>query len=74
VPGGFADEPRLRQTRNPHVDIEGNPGDTMVLEADCVENRRHLPVIRVRRAARTLLIRWNAALLVCAQHRSLAVY
>jgi putative transposase len=54
------EQPRLEPRKNwprgspcakPQVAIEGNPGDAIVLEIDCLENRRHLPVIRVRRAA-----------------------
>jgi putative transposase len=35
----------------PQVDIEGEPGDPILLELDCLESRRHLPIINVRRAA-----------------------
>ena len=31
----------------PQVAVDGNPGDALVIEIDCLENRRHLPVIRV---------------------------
>jgi putative transposase len=49
-------EPRKRWPRGspcakPQVAVDGNPGDAMVIELDCLENRRHLPVIRVRRVA-----------------------
>jgi hypothetical protein len=49
-------EPRKRWPRGlpcakPQVAVEGNPGDATVLEIDCLENRRHLPVIPVRSAA-----------------------
>jgi transposase InsO family protein len=49
-------EPRERWPRGapcarPQVDIEGEPGDPVVLEIDCLEGRRHLPVIRTRLAA-----------------------
>jgi putative transposase len=49
-------EPRERWPRGalcakPQVDIEGEPGDPVVLEIDCLEGRRHLPVIRTQRAA-----------------------
>ncbi len=43
--------PRGSPCAKPQVAIEGNPGDAIVLEIDCLENRRHLPVIRVHRAA-----------------------
>jgi hypothetical protein len=43
--------PRGSPCAKPQVEVEGNPGDAMFLEIDCLENRRHLPVIRVRRAA-----------------------
>jgi transposase InsO family protein len=51
-------EPRPRWPRGspcakPWVGIEGDPGDGIILEIDCLEWRRHLPVIRARRAART---------------------
>jgi putative transposase len=49
-------EPRARWPRGspcaqPQVGTEGEPGDPIVLEIDCLEGRRHLPVIRARRAA-----------------------
>ncbi len=49
-------EPRERWPRGapcamPQVDTLGEPGDPIVLEIDCVESRRHLPVISTRRAA-----------------------
>ena len=49
-------EPRRRWPRGspcakPQVGIEGSPGDPIVLEIDCLEGRRHLPIIRVRQAA-----------------------
>ena len=49
-------EPRERWPRGspcaaPQVDVEGEPGDPIVLEIDCLEGRRHLPIIRTRRAA-----------------------
>ena len=34
-----------------HVNIDGEPGDPIVLEIDCLEDRRHLPIIRTRLAA-----------------------
>ena len=49
-------EPRPRWPRGspcavPHVDIDGKPGDPFVLKIDYLAGRRHLPIIRVRRAA-----------------------
>jgi len=49
-------EPRERWPRGspcaaPQVGIEGEPGDPIVLEIDCLEGWRHLPVISARRAA-----------------------
>ena len=49
-------EPRERWSRGslcakPQVDVEGDPGDPVILEIDCHKGRRHLPVIRARRAA-----------------------
>ena len=35
----------------PQVDIDGAPGDPIVLEIDCLAGRRHLPIIHARRAA-----------------------
>ncbi len=48
-------EPRERWPRGspcatPQVDVHGEPGDPIVLEIDCLEGRRHLPVISTRRA------------------------
>ena len=49
-------EPRERWPRGspcarPQVDVEGEPGDPVILEIDCLEGRRHLPILRARRAA-----------------------
>jgi transposase InsO family protein len=49
-------EPRERWPRGspcakPQVDVEGEPGDPIVLKIDCLEGRRHLPIIRTRQAA-----------------------
>jgi putative transposase len=49
-------EPRQRWPRGspcatPQAEIAGEAGDPIVLEIDCVEGRRHLPVISTRRAA-----------------------
>jgi hypothetical protein len=35
----------------PQVEIEGEPGDPILLEIDCLESRRHLSIIKSRRAA-----------------------
>ena len=49
-------EPRQRWPRGspcakPQVEIDGEAGDPIVLEIDCLEGRRHLPMIGVQRAA-----------------------
>jgi hypothetical protein len=49
-------EPRKRWPRGspcakPLVGVEGEPGDPEILEIDCSHGRRHLPIIRARRAA-----------------------
>jgi putative transposase len=49
-------EPRKRWPRgspcaSPQVAIEGEPGNPVILEIDCFHGRRHLPIIRARRAA-----------------------
>ena len=49
-------EPRPRWPRGspcakPQVGIAGAPGDPIVIELDCLEGRRHLPIIRARHAA-----------------------
>ena len=49
-------EPRERWPRGspcagPQVDIEGEPGDPILLEIDYLEGRRHLPILRARHAA-----------------------
>jgi putative transposase len=49
-------EPRERWPRgspcaSPQVEIDGEPGDAIILEIDCLDGRRHLPVLRTRRAA-----------------------
>ena len=43
--------PRGSPCAKPQVDIDGEPGDPIVLEIDCLDGRRHLPIIRARRAA-----------------------
>jgi hypothetical protein len=46
-------EPRKRWLRGscakPQVDIDGDAGDPILLEIDCLEGWRHLPIIRTRR-------------------------
>ncbi|NQU21831.1 MAG: transposase [Candidatus Nealsonbacteria bacterium] len=49
-------EPRDRWPRGspcakPQADVEGEPGDSIVFEIDCLEGRRHLPIIGARHAA-----------------------
>ena len=49
-------EPRRKWPRDapcakPMVGIEGDPGAPIIVEIDCQEGRRHLPIISVRRAA-----------------------
>jgi transposase InsO family protein len=43
--------PRGSPCAKPQVGIDGEPGDMVISEIDCHEGRRHLPVIRARRAA-----------------------
>ena len=43
--------PRGSPCAKPQVDIDGAPGDPIVLEIDCLEGRRHLPMIGAQRAA-----------------------
>jgi hypothetical protein len=31
--------------------VDSDPGDPIIFEIDCLNGRRHLPLIRVRRAA-----------------------
>jgi hypothetical protein len=54
------EQPRIEPRRNwqrgtpcakPQVDIDRAPGDAVIFEIDCLEGRRHLPIIRVRCAA-----------------------
>ena len=35
----------------PQVEIDGQPGDPILVEIDCLEERTHLPVIRAQHAA-----------------------
>ena len=49
-------EPRKRWPRGspcakPQVGVDGERGDPFILEIDCHKGRRHLPIIRARRAA-----------------------
>ena len=43
--------PRGSPRAAPQVDIDGEPGDPIILEIGCLEGRRHLPIIRTHRAA-----------------------
>ncbi len=43
--------PRGSPCAKPMVGIEGDPGAPIIVEIDCREGRRHLPIISVRRAA-----------------------
>ena len=45
------DWPRGSPCAKPQVDIDGKPGDPVIIEIDCLEGRRHLPIIRAQRAA-----------------------
>ena len=42
--------PRGSPSAKPQVEIDGEPGDPIVLEIDCLDGRRHLPIIRARAA------------------------
>jgi hypothetical protein len=35
----------------PQVEIDGNPGEPLIIEIDCHAGRRHLPILRARRVA-----------------------
>ena len=43
--------PRGSPCAKPQVEINGEPGDAMLFELDGHQNRRHLPIIRIRPAA-----------------------
>ena len=43
--------PRGSPCAKPQVAIDGDPGDPLIIDIDCYEGRRYLPVIRARRAA-----------------------
>jgi hypothetical protein len=43
--------PRGSPCAKPQVNVKGEPGDPIILEIDCLENRPHLPIIRARHAA-----------------------
>jgi hypothetical protein len=54
------EQPRIEPRKNwargspctePQVGINGDPGDPVIFEIDCLEGRRHPPVICIRRAA-----------------------
>mgnify|MGYP001551965764 CR=1 FL=1 len=54
-------ETRLRWPRGspcaePQAELKGQPGDPIIIEIDCVANRRHLPVTRARHAAQLVAI------------------
>ncbi|MHB0960884.1 MAG: integrase core domain-containing protein [Pirellulaceae bacterium] len=49
-------EPRTRWPRGspcaaPQVGVDGDPGDPIILEIDCLDGRRYLPVLHLRGAA-----------------------
>ena len=37
------------------IGMDRQPGEAIIFEFDCFENRRHLPIFRARRAAQTLM-------------------
>ena len=41
--------PRESPCAKPQVDIQGNPGDAIILEIDCHAGHRHLPIISAHR-------------------------
>jgi hypothetical protein len=43
--------PRGSPCAKPQANIDGAPGDPVIFEIDCLEGRRHLPIIRARHAA-----------------------
>jgi hypothetical protein len=43
--------PRGSPCAKPQVHIDGEPGDAIIVEIDCHQGRRHLPVLRARRVA-----------------------
>ncbi len=43
--------PRGSPCARPLVEIDGKPGDPIVVEIDCLKGRRYLPVVRAQRAA-----------------------
>ena len=45
------DWPRKSPCAKPQVDVDGKPGDPVIIEIDCHEGRRHLPIVRARHAA-----------------------
>ncbi len=45
------DWPRGSRCAKPQVDVDAMPGDTVIIEMDCLEGRRYLPIIRARRTA-----------------------
>ena len=45
------DWPRKSPCANPQVDVDGKPGDPVIIEIDCHEGRRPLPIVLARHAA-----------------------
>ena len=43
--------PQDARCAQPQVDTVGRPGDPLIFEIDCLNGRRHLPIIRAQRAA-----------------------
>jgi hypothetical protein len=43
--------PQDARCARPQVDMVGQPGDPIIFEIDCLNGRRHLPIIRAQRAA-----------------------
>ena len=43
--------PRGSPCARPVVEVDGEPGDPIVVEIDFLEGRRHLPILRAKRAA-----------------------
>lgn len=43
--------PKDARCAQPQVDTEGQPGDPIIFEIDCLKARHHLPTIRAYRAA-----------------------
>jgi hypothetical protein len=43
--------PQDARCAQPQVDTVGRPGDPLIFKIDCLNGRRHLPIIRAQRAA-----------------------